>query len=182
MATLDTIQNVQRENVAKLQQALERMHKSNKQANAATRAAGRKGHDKKQGTTMAQFDVGDFVLYANVWQHTGSKLRVKWCGPARVVDTVSNWIFKIQNLITGQCKEAHASRLKFYADSSLDVSEDLLLHVAHNSERHVVDTLLEARNNQQKSATRLKFIGAVSMLWKAPGSQQMCCCRTFLRP
>ncbi|KAF4141687.1 hypothetical protein GN958_ATG08932 [Phytophthora infestans] len=131
---------------------------------------------------MAQFDVGDFVLYANVWQHTGSKLRVKWCGPARVVDTVSNWIFKIQNLITGQCKEAHASRLKFYADSSLDVSEDLLLHVAHNSERHVVDTLLEARNNQQKSATRLKFIGAVSMLWKAPGSQQMCCCRTFLRP
>ncbi|ETP52145.1 hypothetical protein F442_02795 [Phytophthora nicotianae P10297] len=132
------------------------MHKLTGEANAAARAAGRKGHDKKQITTMAQFEIGDFVLYADVWQHTRSKLRVKWCGPAQVVATVSNWIFEIQNLITGQRNEAHASRLKFYADSLLDVTEDLMLHAAHNSEGHVVDSLLKARYNQQEKHHEIK--------------------------
>lgn len=58
---------------------------------------------------MAQFDVGDFVLYADVWQHTREKLEVKWCGPAQVTNTVSNWIFEIQNLVTGTRKESYAS-------------------------------------------------------------------------
>ncbi|EGZ17875.1 hypothetical protein PHYSODRAFT_498900 [Phytophthora sojae] len=105
---------------------------------------------------MAQFDLGDFVLYADVWQHTRSKLSVKWCGPARVLSTVSNWIFEIENPITGQKKEVHASRLKFYADASLNVTEDLLLHIAHNSEGHVVDALLEARYNRQEKRHELK--------------------------
>ncbi|GMF29415.1 unnamed protein product [Phytophthora lilii] len=113
------IQTVQRANVVKLQQALERMHKRTATINSAVRAAGRKGHDKKQGTTMAQFDIGDFVLYADVWQHTRSKLRVNWCGPAQVVATTSNWMFEVRNLVTGQQKEVHVSRLKFYSDSSL---------------------------------------------------------------
>ncbi|GMF47599.1 unnamed protein product [Phytophthora fragariaefolia] len=94
---------------------------------------------------MAQFDIGDYVLYADVWQHTRSKLQVKCCGPARVTGTVSNWIFEIENLVAGQRREAHATRLKFYADASLNVSEEFLLHVAHNSEGHVVDRLLKAR-------------------------------------
>ncbi|KAF4132616.1 Chromo (CHRromatin Organization MOdifier) domain [Phytophthora infestans] len=105
---------------------------------------------------MAQFDIGDFVLYADVWQHTRSKLRVKWCGPAQVVGTVSNWVFEIQNLVTGQRKEAHASRLKFYADSSLNVNEDLLQHIAHNSEGHIVESLLKARYNKNEKCHEIK--------------------------
>ncbi|KAG3114662.1 hypothetical protein PI124_g3774 [Phytophthora idaei] len=105
---------------------------------------------------MAQFDIGDYVLYADVWQHTRSKLRVKWCEPAQVAATVSNWIFEIQNLITGQRKEAHASRLKFYADASLNINEGLLLHVAHNSEGHVVDSLLKAQYNMNKKRHEIK--------------------------
>ncbi|GMF13784.1 unnamed protein product [Phytophthora lilii] len=132
------------------------MHKRTVTINSAVRAAGRKGHDKKQGTTMAQFDIGDFVLYADVWQHTRSKLRVNWCGPAQVVATTSNWIFEVRNLVTGQQKEVHTSRLKFYSDSSLDVSEDLLLHIAHNSEGHIVDSLLEARYNRTEKRHELK--------------------------
>ncbi|GMF56027.1 unnamed protein product [Phytophthora fragariaefolia] len=96
---------------------------------------------------MAQYDIGDYVLYADVWQHTRSMLTVKWCGPAQVTATVSNRIFEIENLITGQRREAHASRLKFYVDASMDVSEDLLRHVAHNSEGHVVEELLNVRYN-----------------------------------
>ncbi|KAE9265120.1 hypothetical protein PR003_g32556, partial [Phytophthora rubi] len=132
------------------------MHKRSAVVNAATRAAGRKHRATKKGTSMAQFDIGDYVLYADVWQHVRGKLRVKWCGPAQVVSTTSNWIFEIQNLVTGQRKEAHASRLKFYADASLNVTEDLLLHVAHNGEGHVVHSLLEARYNRQEKRHEIK--------------------------
>ncbi|KAE9350482.1 hypothetical protein PF008_g6425 [Phytophthora fragariae] len=132
------------------------MHKRSALVNAATRAAGRKHRATKKGTSMAQFDIGDYVLYADVWQHVRGKLRVKWCGPAQVVATTSNWIFEIRNLVTGQRKEAHASRLKFYADASLNVTEDLLLHVAHNGEGHVVHSLLEARYNRQEKRHEIK--------------------------
>eukprot|EP00644_Phytophthora_capsici_P005002 jgi/Phyca11/96735/e_gw1.1.633.1 len=104
---------------------------------------------------MAQFAIGDFVLYADVWSHRRSKLRVKWCGPARVVDTSSNWVFTVENLLTGETKEAHATRLKFYADSSLGVTEDFLAHIAHNSEGHVVEEPLGARYDEAKAMHQL---------------------------
>ncbi|KAF4147751.1 Chromo (CHRromatin Organization MOdifier) domain [Phytophthora infestans] len=154
--TLEKIQLKQRVNVTRLQGALENMHKRITEVNATLRASGRRTHDKKKGAVMTQFDIDDFVLYADVWQHTRSKLRDKWCGPAQVVATVSNWVFEIQNLITGQRKEAHASRLKFYADRSLNKTEELLLHIAHNSEGHVVDSLLEARYNRQEKRHQIK--------------------------
>ncbi|KAG2870789.1 hypothetical protein PC116_g7687 [Phytophthora cactorum] len=155
-ATLDTIQTTQQQNVKRVQQALVGMHRRISQVNNAVRATGRQTHIKKKGTTMAQFDIGDFVLYADVWQHTRGKLRVKWCGPAQVVSTVSNWIFEIQNMVTGHRKEAHSSRLKFYADNSLDVNEDLLQHIAQNSEGHVVDFLLKARYNKTAKRHEIK--------------------------
>ncbi|POM64802.1 Chromodomain containing hypothetical protein putative [Phytophthora palmivora] len=93
----------------------------------------RKHHNGIKGTTMAQFDMGDFVLYADVWQYARAKLRVKWCGPAQVTAAASNGIFEIENLISGERREVHAGRLKFYTDSSLEVTEDLLRHVAHTS-------------------------------------------------
>ncbi|GMF65957.1 unnamed protein product [Phytophthora lilii] len=132
LATLGEIQTVQRANVVKLQQALEMMHKRTATINSAVRAAERKGHDK------------------------ASKLRVNWCGPAQVVATTLNWIFEVRNLVTGQQKEVHASRLKFYFDRSLDFSEDLLLHIAHNSEGHIVDSLLEARYHRTEKRHELK--------------------------
>jgi len=110
------------------------------------------------------------VLYADVWQHRRSKLSVKWCGPAQVKATVSNWIFEIENLITGQRREAHASRLKFYADVSLHVSEDLLRHVAHNSEGHVVAELLNARYTptlkQHEIEVRWRGLSDAEDLWE----------------
>jgi hypothetical protein len=155
-ATLSEIVANRKVNVTKLKLALDEMHQRTKKANEAARASGRQARNAKRGTAMAQFDIGDYVLYADVWQHTRDKLRVKWCGPAQVTATSSNWIFEIQNLITGEQREAHASRLKFYADASLEVTAELLKHVAHNSEGHVVDQLLEARYNAKDKQHELK--------------------------
>jgi hypothetical protein len=51
----------------------------------------------------------------------------------------------------------HASRLKFYADSSLDVTGELLEHVAHNSEGHIVDRILSARYNPSRKQHELEI-------------------------
>ncbi|ETP33057.1 hypothetical protein F442_18351, partial [Phytophthora nicotianae P10297] len=38
--------------------------------------------------------------------------------------------FRVSHLVTGDELDVHPSRLKFYADSSLDVTEEILEHVA----------------------------------------------------
>ncbi|ETM52892.1 hypothetical protein L914_03557, partial [Phytophthora nicotianae] len=43
----------------------------------------------------------------------------------------------------------------FYADNSLAVTEDLLRHVAHNSEGLVVDTFLSTRYNTNEKRHEL---------------------------
>lgn len=154
--TWEEIQVKQRENIAKLQAAMDNMHRRTAKAASGARAAGRTSRDNKRGTSMAQFDIGDFVLYADVWAHARDKLKVKWCGPAQVTAATSNWVFEIQNMITGERKEAHASRLKFYADSTLEINEELLLHVAHNSEGHVVHSLLDARYSAKEKRHELR--------------------------
>ncbi|OWZ04248.1 Chromodomain protein [Phytophthora megakarya] len=120
----------------------------------AARAKGRK-NSRKASAIMAQYDVGDYVLYADVWAHTRAKLSVKWCGPAQVTSAVSAWIFIVKNLITGDEREVHASRLKFYSDQTLDVTEELLAHIAHNSEGHVVARLLDSRYNEAEKQFEL---------------------------
>ncbi|ETN16098.1 hypothetical protein PPTG_21866 [Phytophthora nicotianae INRA-310] len=139
--SLGGIQVKQREHFVRLQTAIEDMHKRTSEVNASARAAGRKAHDKK--TTH---DNG-------VVRYWGLCI-----------------IFETQNLVTGQRKEAHASRLKFYADDSLDVNEELLLHVTHNSEEHVVDTLLKARYNPNAKRHEIKVhwrgLDAVEDSWE----------------
>ncbi|ETV98988.1 hypothetical protein H310_08461 [Aphanomyces invadans] len=56
---------------------------------------------------------------------------------------------------TSSTREAHSSRLKFYADDSLEVSEELLRHVAHNADGHVVDEFLDCRYNDRLPAYEL---------------------------
>ncbi|GMF60896.1 unnamed protein product [Phytophthora fragariaefolia] len=168
-ATLDEVYAVRGANFEKVRKSLEDLHKRLSTAKQTARSNDRT-KSTKRGAKMAQFAIADYVLYANVWNHRRSKLRVKWCGPARVVDTSSNWVFTIENLLTGESREEHASRLKFYADSDLGVTEDLLAHVAHNSEGHVVEELREARYDKTAKTHQLlvkwRGLGELENSWE----------------
>ncbi|ETV76868.1 hypothetical protein H257_09305 [Aphanomyces astaci] len=94
---------------------------------------------------MAQLDVGDFVLYKDVWSISHSKLCATWHGPAQVVKATSAWIFEIKNLVTGIVCEPYSSQLKFKAENCLEVTEELLRHVTHNADGHVVDDFIDCR-------------------------------------
>ncbi|ETV64464.1 hypothetical protein H257_18660 [Aphanomyces astaci] len=113
--------------------------------NARKRDRSRQYHDKKKGVQMAQFVVGDYVLYQDVWAHLRQKLRTKWCDPAVVTEVTSNWVYDVENLLTHDVRPVHTSRLKFYADCDLDVTSELLAHVAQNSGGFEVEAMVDAR-------------------------------------
>ncbi|KAG4049791.1 hypothetical protein JG687_00015944 [Phytophthora cactorum] len=78
---------------------------------------------RQRGDNLINFHVGDYVLRSRVDEKHGNKLQVTWVGPYRVVraDTHS---FRVQHLVTGDEVDVHESRLKMYADSSLNVTDD----------------------------------------------------------
>ncbi|ETV67421.1 hypothetical protein H257_16396 [Aphanomyces astaci] len=102
--------------------ALDNMHAKVLDASTSKRQKNHERRSKKKDVEIAQFDVANFVLYVDVWSISHSKLSVTW---------------------------PHSNRLKFYADDPLDVTEELLRHIAHNADSHVVDQFLDCRYNDR---------------------------------
>ncbi|ETO58889.1 hypothetical protein F444_22734 [Phytophthora nicotianae P1976] len=76
--------------------------------------------------TECNFSVGDFVLCRETAPHS----------------------FTIRHLVTNKRYVVHGSRLKFYADSSLEVSEELLAHVGNQCMLLLVESLKEHQKNR----------------------------------
>ncbi|GMF18784.1 unnamed protein product [Phytophthora fragariaefolia] len=85
------------------------------------------GKKKERGENLVNFAVGDYVLRSRVDEKHSNELQVTWVGPVVRADSHS---FRVQHLITGEELDVYASRLKMYADDSLDVSDELLEHIA----------------------------------------------------
>ena len=60
------------------------------------------------------------------------KSKPRWTGPYKIVKVNSEWDFEIQHLISKEVSHAHATRLSFYCDSSLNVTPDLKHQIAHD--------------------------------------------------
>jgi hypothetical protein len=74
------------------------------------------------------------VLEAQRDTQAHNKLSLKWRGPKRVLEAISDYVFIVEDLGTGHSTTVHGSRLRFYHDASLDVTADLLAQVAHNEQ------------------------------------------------
>jgi hypothetical protein len=92
--------------------------------------------------------VGDCVLVAQRLQNEGHKLRVRWRGPRKVIRICSKYIYEVLDLLTTHQSLVHANRLKFYADSQLDVTEYIMDTAVHNDPHfQTVVKLLNLRFN-----------------------------------
>ncbi|GMF49576.1 unnamed protein product [Phytophthora fragariaefolia] len=103
----------------------------------------------QRGESLVNFTVGDYVLRSRVDEKHGNKLQVTRIGPHRVVraDTHS---FRVQHLITGHELDVRDSRLKMYADNSLEVTDVLLEHVASQG---IVLAVNEFKNHRWNADT-----------------------------
>ena len=133
--------------IAKLQESLALMHKSIVQTSSNERQAHR--NSDKKFRQKPNFTVGDYVLIGIAEQHSNRKLYLKWRGPYRVIDTLNNYVFQVENLITKEQKQIHGDRMLFYCDSRLNVTEELKTQFAFDNERFEVENVCDARKNPQ---------------------------------
>ncbi|ETV78055.1 hypothetical protein H257_08268 [Aphanomyces astaci] len=93
---------------------------------------------------------GDYVLWSRVDERYHPKLLVTWVGPYRV-ESVGEFSVMLEHLVTHEEREAHTARVKMYAETSFEVTEEILEHV---SEQGIV--------SQVKSIAGDKFVPDVS--------------------
>ncbi|OWZ03860.1 hypothetical protein PHMEG_00024343 [Phytophthora megakarya] len=79
-----------------------------------------------------------------------NKLSVYWRGPRRVVRALSDYIFEVQDLsVPFQVSQHHASRLRFYAASGQDTTEDFIAQATHGDGEHLVSKPHQCRLGQE---------------------------------
>ena len=72
------------------------------------------------------FTVGDYVLVARVrTQGRQNKLVGTWTGPWRVVNDDKEHVYSVGNIVTGETREVHVARMRFYADKDLNITRQL---------------------------------------------------------
>jgi hypothetical protein len=108
-------------------------------------------HNRKTHVQAPNFEVGDYVLFAEPIKQVRSKLQVKWKGPRRIIRVESELVYGFENLTTKAVKAVHANFMRFYKDKSLNVPEELEHAAEHNEhQRFVVSNLLDLRYNDEE--------------------------------
>nr|CCA16690.1 chromodomain protein putative [Albugo laibachii Nc14] len=107
----------------------------------------------------ALFNVGDMVLWAKVdMKLHPNKLRLNCLGPYRVIQC-KEYSCVIKHLFTGRESEVYHSRLKFYRDSELEASEEIMAHVLNKDLLLNVDSIRGHRKVQEQWELLVKWQG-----------------------
>ena len=54
-----------------------------------------------------------------------AKFRVKWMGPFRIVETLNEYVYVVEDVVTARHKSEHVQRLRLYVEASFQVTEDV---------------------------------------------------------
>jgi hypothetical protein len=82
-------------------------------------------HNRKTHVRSVNFGVGDFVLRGVLARKRERKTSLRWTGPFEVVSCESNYIFIVRDLRTRATQAVHGTRLKFFRNSSFEVTDDV---------------------------------------------------------
>ena len=140
--SLDAVIKRQQDSFREARDALEAMHRVYEAKNAKKRESRRSRLNDKRHKQPARFEIGDFVLVAKIHTKHISKLAVRWTGPARIVGTLNDWTFEVEDIRDGSITIRHSSRLQLYHDATLDVTSELLDDVAYAAGGHLVERVL----------------------------------------
>jgi hypothetical protein len=131
------------EQLTALAQAVDNIH----QHVAKSRSAARARVNARRKHPLPNFSIGDFVLVGLPTHKNFHKLHVRWTGPSRIVEPVSPYLYRIQDLITRVISTVHVSRLRFYHDASLNITEALRRQIAHDDAGFEIDHFKGWRHN-----------------------------------
>ena len=112
------------------------------------------------------FMAGDYVLVAQPVQKSDQKLLFTWRGPFVVLETLNDHVVIVQDIVEPyKILKVHTRRLKFYADQSLHVTEELKEYRLLSEPEMVVDQLCDVRydENSQRLEFLVKWLGLESL-------------------
>lgn len=127
--SIDKVKATQVLALERLLNALDGMHKEIKSASEKARETAIRSHNAKTGVKPINFDKGDYVLRGLLTRERGRKPSLRWTGPYQVVDCKDSYVFQIQNLRKATMEFVHGRRLKFFRNSSFEVTEELSEHL-----------------------------------------------------
>jgi RNase H-like domain found in reverse transcriptase/Integrase core domain/Reverse transcriptase (RNA-dependent DNA polymerase)/Chromo (CHRromatin Organisation MOdifier) domain len=148
LMNLETIKIAQNDCIQSLVNSLEKMHKACVVAASSRRQRKRYSQSRKATARRPNFSIGDFVLVGHTTKHATDKLSLVWRGPRRIVRIESEHVYDVEDLLTGHVVAVHATRLKFYHDKSLNITEDFEEQIAHNQDGWHVSSIRDLRVNQ----------------------------------
>ena len=73
--------------------------------------------------------------------HAGEKLCLRWRGPRRIVHAVNDYVYIVEDVRNRALVEAHATRLQYYNDASLD-AKAILSHAISSETGMQIQRLL----------------------------------------
>jgi hypothetical protein len=145
--------------VSQLQQDLDSLHDNVflKVKRNVTVRQGKRLADK--AVHITKFHVGDLVLRANVTSVFRRKLVATWTGPYRIVDTVNDWVFKLQDLLDpSKIVDVHIMRMRLFVGQSL-VTDDLLEQIRYDRKEVTYEKFLSLSHKQGKFFLLTKWLG-----------------------
>ena len=120
----------------------------------------RENRKHQKGAITPNFTVGDYVLRADVKRKaTNDKLLCSWVGPYRITACPRPYVFTLTSLVDDRTHDTHASRIKFYHDATLDITEDLKEHISVQDLSYDIEAIKCHRKNMCNTEFLVKWVG-----------------------
>ena len=123
------------------------------------RAAGRLDRVRvaREEGKVPQFQIGEFLLVAAPVAR--AKFRVKWMGPYRIVETLNEYVYVVEDVVTARRKSVHVQRLRLYAEASFQVTEDVQNQAAYDDQTHVENIVDWRETDDALLELRVRWLG-----------------------
>jgi hypothetical protein len=139
---------------------MEELHKKVFEQISKMRKDARARYDQRNKAKSANFSLGDYVLVAKIQKVFRDKLSLNWNGPYRIIEVISNHLFRVESLLdTKDTKVVHSQRLKFYHDESLRLTEHILRYAKQDKQTYDIDRLLDLKSNGSSYDVYVKWQG-----------------------
>lgn len=135
--------------ISKLANTLEKMDKDAAAGSLKGRKRRVSAHNGKTEVNPCDFVTGNLV-FRGVVRHAGSKIQVKWVGPMRVTACLSYYLFELQDLWSLTKKTVHGSRVSFFRNKDLQVTEEVSAYLSfQEGEYCAVNQFLSIREHDR---------------------------------
>jgi hypothetical protein len=107
---------------------------------------------------LIDFKVGDYVLVSLLHRRT-SKLFCTWQGSYQVIAAVLPLVYQVRSTVDDSIMEAHASKIKLYADDALNVTEEMRVQRSYDDAKFFIEEVVDERFHQGVHQAFIKWRG-----------------------